>query len=1139
MNLLPRIITIPLTVLLCIFIINTPYLSAAPPQLAVSGNHFVNAATGCPVRLAGVNVDGLEWEADGAGLASPSGDMTQSLTVAVNTWKSNIIRIPLNQDFWFGYSNGVTSSSATQNIALQNDYRAYVANMVNTASALNCYVILDLHWSGMASWGTSTSVQALGPAMPDMNALVFWQSLAAAFGNNPAVLFGLYNEPTYVSWSVWRDGGWSGSFISPGYQTMLETIRDTGAKNIVIAAGLVWCHDLTGIPANALADQNTGNTLTGYGIAYDAHVYYGNPGNNDAASWDQYISVAVNAGYCVIVGEFGSQMGGANSEGNCCGWDDSGCNPFESSLIAWLDGGNNANYLYNATAWDLNPYSGPVLIKDWTYAPTSCHGADVFAWLNGITQPPCLTPSPTITGTVPTPTITYTSTPQPVPNSVNADCSQGASFIIDGNLNDPAWQTGTWTAVTRVTSGIAGAVSARFKLRWDTTALYVAVDVTDPVLCNSNVNWWDDDDVEIYIDANNNHSTTYEADDFEFSKRYNDPITHEAHGKLGGVTAATYQTASGYSVEFRMPWTDLGVTPSSSLVMGFDVGIDHNETCGPLPDGVFMWNGTGNNYLDTSAFGEAYFSACVNTPTSTMTVTPAATGTKTPAPTPCAILTPSGPIVINGQNGATIQNLYKSTSTGDGIQITNSTNITIENCEIGPVGGNAIRISGSSGNINVYDNYIHSENLSPGCCDNNDGIFITGASNVDIQGNVIAYGESNIEVQQSNTITVTGNFLLNPRGPFPRGQNFQAWGNCANILFQGNYCLSSQDTGKYTYPEGQEDSVNFGFTNGVIARNNYITGGHSASGTGIIADEAANNVQFLDNILVDTGQCGIGLASGSTQLVDGNIIVNRTPINGAGNAGLYVWSQYADPCGPVTISNNLVYQINWAGNPNDYWNGGGCGTVTLTNNTFYATAPTPVTPPLIPPQPKNCAVLSPYTTQTLWLSCCSLATPSQTAVNTLSKTPTITSTMTVTYTRTLQATLTYTQTQQASATQTAIPTATCTPARPPQPDKLQLTESRPFPNPICPSSQNSLGMIFNITRDCDTIKFRLYTVGFRLIKESVFTGSYYAGDNTIAVNTGEIKNLASGIYYYVLIASGAGNKPSAGKAGELIVLREK
>jgi len=50
------------------------------------------------------------------------------------------------------------------------------------------------------------------------------------------------------------------------------------------------------------------------------------------------------------------------------------------------------------------------------------------------------------------------------------------------------------------------------------------------------------------------------------------------------------------------------------------------------------------------------------------------------------------------------------------------------------------------------------------------------------------------------------------------------------VTVQNNYALSSLDTTKYLFPENQEDSINFGFTNGIIASGNYVTGGHSNSG---------------------------------------------------------------------------------------------------------------------------------------------------------------------------------------------------------------------------------------------------------------------------------------------------------------------
>jgi hypothetical protein len=348
-------------------------------------------------------------------------------------------------------------------------------------------------------------------------------------------------------------------------------------------------------------------------------------------------------------------------------------------------------------------------------------------------------------------------------------------------------------------------------------------------------------------------------------------------------------------------------------------------------------------------------------------------------------LSPSGPIVINGQDGAVIEGLKITSSTGDCVLITNSINITIQDSEIGPCRGNAVKISGGD-TISIFDSYIHPETLNTsGCCDHNDGILSVGTSNLAIQGNVIAYSESNVEVKAGNRVTIIGNFLLNPRGPFPRGQNVQCWTGCMNVTVEDNYALSSLDTTKYLYPENQEDSINFGFTDGIIARNNYITGGHSSSGCGLIADKAANSAQFLSNRLLDTGQCGIGISDGTNQLVDGNKVLNRTPVVGAGNQAIYVWqppNKVGYACGPVTVSNNISTEYKPNGNQSGFWKGSGCNPLTPTNNVFGQPADILLTsagqvlvPPAIPPQPKNCVVLSPYSTQTGW-SPCDLVHPS-------------------------------------------------------------------------------------------------------------------------------------------------------------------
>ena len=151
------------------------------------------------------------------------------------------------------------------------------------------------------------------------------------------------------------------------------------------------------------------------------------------------------------------------------------------------------------------------------------------------------------------------------------------------------------------------------------------------------------------------------------------------------------------------------------------------------------------------------------------------------------------------------------------------------------------------------------------------------------------------------------------------------------------------------------------------------------TGCGITADDGANNAQYIANRLVDTGQCGIGVASGTNHLLNGNWIINRNPVpgQGTGNTALYVWSQYKGvACGPVTVSNNIATEIRADGTQSGYWDGGGCEPVTLKGNVWNEAAEKRLTPveikmpaPLIPPQPRHCVISSPYSTQTGWPAC--------------------------------------------------------------------------------------------------------------------------------------------------------------------------
>ncbi|MGD0566441.1 MAG: cellulase family glycosylhydrolase, partial [Candidatus Goldiibacteriota bacterium] len=378
-------------------------LIAAPAELHVVGNQLETISGGCPVRLVGVDIDGLEWSPAGYGPPNGNaGNIQQSVAGAVNTWHANFVRIPVSQDFWFGYGNSHgTPASASA-------YQQFIMNAVTEATSLGCYVEIDLHWSGTGSFGTSVNQES----MPDDNSTAFWQAVATAYSGYTNVFFDLYNEPINDTWAIWKGGGQSVSgFHTPGFQALVKTIRDTGAKNIIVIGGLSYSWDMTGISANSITDTNTAGTMSGDGIMYEAHIYDNKGGSSEAAKialWNQYVAPAVNAGFCVDIGEFGSATDGSE--------DSSGCTPFETDLVSWINGNNTAaaggkSYVFNAMAWDFNTTASPVLLTDWSFDPTSCHGVTVKNWLAAITPVTCGATTPTFTLTLTrTPTKTFTPT---------------------------------------------------------------------------------------------------------------------------------------------------------------------------------------------------------------------------------------------------------------------------------------------------------------------------------------------------------------------------------------------------------------------------------------------------------------------------------------------------------------------------------------------------------------------------------------------------------------------------------------------------------------------------------------------------------------------------------------------------------
>jgi hypothetical protein len=320
-----------------------------PQPLKVVGTKIVNDH-GQRVWLRGVNAASLEWTSDG------QGRVLNTVNTAIHDWHANIIRLPLAQDRWFG-------KAPEQNDGGRS-YRDLVRQVVDLCATNHCYIILDLHWSDCNQWGVNIGQHS----MPDLNSVAFWKDVAPAYANQPAVLFDLYNEPHDVSWEVWLHGGSvkdkpiirraltnPRTYQAVGMQQLLDTVRATGANNVVVAGGLDWAYDFSGILAGRrLSDPH------GRGVIYANHCY-----DNKNESVDTWIAKmeAASAKLPVIVSEFGGNAGPSHIV------------PSDNWLLHVMQALNDHHWSW--TAWDLHTSARPNLITDWDYTPSPHFGVYV------------------------------------------------------------------------------------------------------------------------------------------------------------------------------------------------------------------------------------------------------------------------------------------------------------------------------------------------------------------------------------------------------------------------------------------------------------------------------------------------------------------------------------------------------------------------------------------------------------------------------------------------------------------------------------------------------------------------------------------------------------------------------------------
>lgn len=304
-----------------------------------SGNLLINGY-GQAVRLLGTNVPHYGWT-----LAGPSMDEGDAMVdLALEEWQSNVVRLAVKPSYW---NNGVYKLNNGQ-LVLENGepvqllsaegFRQRVDAIVEKVARAGKYLLLDNH----------------SFYLPGEDSVEFWKTAGERYKNHPNVIFGLFNEPTQCSWEQWKNGGrvqfqgqndWGAEdnvdITSKGMQHLLDTLRSTGAMNVVTISGLDWGYDLTYVTTDyRLEDHPDAN-----GIIYETHIY---PERNP--DYDTCFGIAAQE-YPVLVGECGPQFSGQFMEN----LKDPSAQAYMDKLVEYLD-----KYELHLTAWSLG--SAPNLL---------------------------------------------------------------------------------------------------------------------------------------------------------------------------------------------------------------------------------------------------------------------------------------------------------------------------------------------------------------------------------------------------------------------------------------------------------------------------------------------------------------------------------------------------------------------------------------------------------------------------------------------------------------------------------------------------------------------------------------------------------------------------------------------------------
>ena len=260
--------------------------AASPGCLKAAGPFTVHGTQvlgqgGQPFVSYGLTVPGLQvldWR-NFTGL-----DQQKIIADAVD-WCANTVRLQLSQDNLFG-PNGT---------GFDQSYLNTIKSEVALADSYSLVVVINdqTEFGGDVARSTQRG--------PTVATEAFWREMASLYGNDPQVIFDLFNEPRTYSggmseaqkWQLWLNGGWFGGTFYPfGMARLAAYVRTAlGAQNLFWIEGPDNSDSFAGMVSHDALLQ-VSNVV--YALHHPA-------GLADPASWDADLGYLVKTGVAPVV----------------------------------------------------------------------------------------------------------------------------------------------------------------------------------------------------------------------------------------------------------------------------------------------------------------------------------------------------------------------------------------------------------------------------------------------------------------------------------------------------------------------------------------------------------------------------------------------------------------------------------------------------------------------------------------------------------------------------------------------------------------------------------------------------------------------------------------------------------------------